>query len=94
MKTLVYLSDRWGVDSVNTLICSDYEYALNLLTEFNKIMTRFKNLDTETVEYRNVVIPILAKDLQISEQEFVTYLRYGWDMYIQEVNEATCWQGV
>lgn len=90
MKTLVYLSDRWGVDSVNILICGDYEYALNLLTEYNKIRARFKNLDTETVEYRNVVIPILAKDLQISEQEFVTYLRDEWDMYIQEVNEATC----
>jgi len=90
MKTLVYLSDRWGVESVNILICGGYEHALNLLTEYNKIMTRFKNIDTETVEYRNVVIPILAKDLQISEQEFVTYLRDEWDMYIQEVNEATC----
>lgn len=90
MKTLVYLSDRWGVDSVNILICGDYEHALNLLTEYNKIMTRFKNVDTETVEYRNVVIPILAKDLQISEQEFITYLRDEWDMYIQEVNEAMC----
>lgn len=90
MKTLVYLSDRWGVDSVNILICGDYEHALNLLTEYNKIRTRFKNLDTETVEYINVVIPILAKYLQISEQEFVTYLRDEWDMYIQEVNEAKC----
>ena len=90
MKTLVYLSDRWGVESVNILICGEYEHALNLLTEYNMIMTRFKNLDTETVEYINVVIPILAKDLQISEQEFVTYLRDEWDMYIQEVNEATC----
>lgn len=90
MKTLVYLSDRWGVDIVNILICGDYEHALDLLTEYNKIMTRFKNLDTETVEYRNVVIPRLAKDLQISEQEFVTYLRDEWDMYIQEVNEAMC----
>ena len=90
MKTLVYLSDRWGVGTVNILICGEYEHALNLLTEYNKIMTRFKNIDTETVEYRNVVIPILAKDLQISEQEFVTYLRDEWDMYIQEVNEATC----
>ena len=90
MKTLVYLSDRWGVDTVNILICGEYEHALNLLTEYNKIRTRFKNLDTETVEYINVVIPILAKDLQISEQEFVTYLRDGWGMYIQEVNEAKC----
>ena len=90
MKTLVYLSDRWGEDIVNILVCGEYEYALNLLTEYNKIMTRFKNLDTETVEYINVVIPTLAKDLQISEQEFVTYLRDGWDMYIQEVNEAKC----
>lgn len=90
MKTLVYLSDRWGVDSVNILICGDYEYALNLLTEYNNIVTRFKSLDTETVEYINVVIPTLAKDLQISEQEFVTYLRDEWDMYIQEVNEAMC----
>ena len=90
MKTLVYLSDRWCVDTVNILICGEYEHALNLLTEYNKIMTRFKNLDTETVEYRNVVIPTLAKDLQISEQEFVTYLRDEWNMYIQEVNEATC----
>lgn len=90
MKTLVYLSDRWGEDIVNILVCGEYEHALNLLTEYNKIMTRFKNLDTETVEYRNVAIPTLAKDLQISEQEFVTYLRDGWDMYIQEVNEAKC----
>lgn len=90
MKTLVYLSDRWGVDIVNILVCGEYEHALNLLTEYNKIMILFKNLDTEPVEYTNVVIPILAKYLQISEQELVTYLRDGWDMYIQEVNEATC----
>ena len=89
MKTLVYFSDRWGVDRVNILICDNYEHALNLFMEYHKLKVRFKNLDTPIVEYRQTVIPILSKDLKVSEQELVTYLRDECDMCIEEVNEST-----
>lgn len=86
MKYLIYTRDRWGVDTCNILICDTEGQADNLSTRYNKLKNRFNNLSESDVQYRKEELPKLSNDLRITSIELVGYLKYGWEMYSEEIN--------
>lgn len=86
MMYLVYLTDRWGVDTYNILICNTQEQAECLITRYDKLKKRFNNLSEDDVQHRQDEIPKLADDLQIRVEALEDYLQERCDMYFEEVN--------
>jgi len=83
---LIYLTDRWGVDTYNILICSTEEQAESLVERYDKIKKRFNNLSEYDIQHRQDEIPKLADDLQISTYVLKAYLKEDYEIYAEEVN--------
>lgn len=83
---LLYLTDRWGVDTCNILICRTEEQADELLARYEVIKDRFNNLSESDTQHRNEEIPKLANDLQLSMWVLKAYLEEGYEMYLEEIN--------
>lgn len=86
MKYLIYLSDRWGVDTYNILICNTQEQADSLIERYDKLKKRFNNLSEVDVQYRKEELPKLSNDLQILNIELAEFLSYRCDMYSEDIN--------
>ena len=83
---LIYLTDRWGVDTYNILICSTEEQAENLVERYDKLKNRFNNLSEYDIQHRQDEIPKLADDLQIPTYVLKVYLKEDYEIYAEEVN--------
>lgn len=83
---LLYLTDRWGIDTHNILICNTEEQADELLARYEVIKDRFNNLSESDIQHRNEEIPKLANDLQLSIWVLKAYLEEGYEMYSEEIN--------
>ena len=83
---LIYLTDRWGVDTYNVLICSTEEQAENLVERYDKLKNRFNNLSEYDIQHRQDEIPKLAADLQIPTYVLKAYLEEDYEAYSEEVN--------
>ena len=83
---LIYLTDRWGVDTHNILICSTEEQAENLVKRYDKLKNRFNNLSEDDIQHRQDEIPKLADDLQIPTYVLKEYLKEDYETYAEEVN--------
>ena len=83
---LIYLTDRWGVDTYNVLICSTEEQAENLVERYDKLKNRFNNLSEYDIQHRQDEIPKLADDLQIPTYVLQEYLKEDYETYAEEVN--------
>lgn len=86
MKYLIYLSDRWGVDTYNILICNTQEQSDSLIERYDKLKNRFNNMSEVDVQQRKEELPKLANDLQILNVELGGYLKDDWSMYAEEVS--------
>ena len=86
MMYLVYLTDRWGVDAYNILICNTEEQAESLVVRYDKLKKRFHNLSEEDIQHRKDETPKLADDLQICVEALQDYLQMHCDMWLEEVN--------
>ena len=83
---LIYLTDRWGVDTHNILICSTEEQAENLVERYDKLKNRFNNLSEYDIQRRQDEIPKLADDLQIPTYVLEAHLKEDYEIYAEEVN--------
>ena len=86
MKYLISLTDRWGVDTENILICDTKQQAVDLVKRYDLLKERFNNLDEGDIQHRKNEIPKLTEDLQLSVGEIQSYLRSEWEMYFKEIN--------
>ena len=86
MKYLISLTDRWGVDTENILICDTKQQANDLVKRYDLLKERFNNLDEDDIQHRKNEIPKLTEDLQLSVGEIQSYLRSEWEMYFEEIN--------
>ena len=86
MKYLISLTDRWGVDTENILICDTKQQADDLVKRYDLLKERFNNLDEDDIQHRKNEIPKLTEDLQLSACEIQSYLRSEWEMYFEEIN--------
>ena len=82
---LIYLTDRWGVDTYNILVCNTEEQAESLVERYDKLKKRFNNLSEEDIQHRKDEMPKLANDLQICVEVLQDYLQVRCDMYLEEV---------
>lgn len=83
---LIYLTDRWGVETYNILICNTEEQAESLVERYDKLKKRFNNLSEDDIQHRQVEIPKLADDLQIPTYALKAYLKEDYAAYSEEVN--------
>ena len=86
MKYLISLTDRWGVDTENILICDTKQQANDLVKRYDLLKERFNNLDEDDIQHRKNEIPKLTEDLQLSTGEIQSYLQSEWEMYFEEIN--------
>ena len=86
MKYLISLTDRWGVDTENILICDTKQQANDLVKRYDLLKERFNNLGEDDIQHRKNEIPKLTEDLQLSAGEIQSYLRSEWEMYFEEIN--------
>lgn len=86
MMYLIYLTDRWGVDTYNILVCNTEEQAESLVERYDKLKKRFNNLNEEDIQHRENEIPILARDLQITPKVLSVFLDGEYEGYSEKVN--------
>ena len=86
MKYLISLTDRWGVDTENILVCDTKQQANDLVKRYDLLKERFNNLDEDDIQHRKNEIPKLTEDLQLSVGEIQSYIRSEWEMYFEEIN--------